>query len=199
MHPGSLTLGLALAAFLAPALLGVSIGATASAPLHHGQSEERGWPDGRQSHTVANRDRDTARQLYYRVMEEFRRKDYEAALAGFRFFMALHGKSPLAASAQYWVGECEFRLGRYQEAITAFSKAASVSKQSHKRAVATIKMALAYRKLGKDQAARVMLKRVLVEFPDTPEATVADKHLQRLLGQDSPIEEPESTGEQDES
>ena len=33
---------------------------------------------------------DDSRRLYDRVMEEFRHKDYDAALAGFRFFLELH-------------------------------------------------------------------------------------------------------------
>ena len=49
---------------------------------------------------------DTSRHLYDRVMEEFKHRDYEAALAGFRLFLELHGQTSLAANAQYWVGEC---------------------------------------------------------------------------------------------
>lgn len=52
--------------------------------------------------------RDTSRRLYDRVMEEFKQWDYEAALAGFRLFIELHGQSSLAANAQYWIGECQF-------------------------------------------------------------------------------------------
>ena len=63
---------------------------------------------------------DSSRHLYDRVMEEFKHRDYEAALAGFRFFLELHGHSSLAANAQYWVGECQYRLGRYKEALKSF-------------------------------------------------------------------------------
>ena len=63
---------------------------------------------------------DSSRHLYDRVMEEFKHRDYEAALAGFRFFLELHGQSSLAANAQYWVGECQYRLGRYKDALKSF-------------------------------------------------------------------------------
>jgi hypothetical protein len=43
---------------------------------------------------------DSARHMYDRVMEEFKRHDYGAALAGFRFFMDLHGQTSLAAKAK---------------------------------------------------------------------------------------------------
>jgi TolA-binding protein len=57
---------------------------------------------------------DTSRRLYDRVMEEFKHRDYEAALAGFRLFLELHGQTSLAANAQYWLGECQYRMGRYR-------------------------------------------------------------------------------------
>src|SRR5829696_6784498 len=63
---------------------------------------------------------DASRHLYDRVMEEFKHRDYEAALAGFRLFIELHRQSPLAANAQYWIGECQYRLGRYKEALNSF-------------------------------------------------------------------------------
>ena len=63
---------------------------------------------------------DDAHRLYDRVMEEFRHKDYAAALAGFRFFLELHGQSSLSANAQYWKGECQYRMGRYKDALDSF-------------------------------------------------------------------------------
>ena len=38
---------------------------------------------------------DTSRRLYDRIMEEFKHRDYEAALAGFRLFIEIHGQDQL--------------------------------------------------------------------------------------------------------
>ncbi len=96
---------------------------------------------------------DSPKRLYDRVMKEFQEKDYEAALAGFRFFLDLHGKSSLASSAQYWIGECEFRLGRYRDAMQSFELVLARYPSSPKVAAATLKKALTYEKLG--QASRI--------------------------------------------
>ncbi|HEX9155918.1 MAG TPA: hypothetical protein VF819_10165, partial [Nitrospira sp.] len=64
------------------------------------------------SYSAPTQVQDASRHLYDRVMEEFKHRDYEAALAGFRLFIELHGQTSLAANAQYWVGECQYRLGR---------------------------------------------------------------------------------------
>ena len=122
---------------------------------------------------------DSPKRLYERVMKEFQRKDYEAALAGFRFFLALHARSPLASSAQYWIGECEFRLGRYREAMQSFEAFLLHYPGSPKLAAATLKKALTYEKLGQPTESRILLERIMVDFPSTPEAEVAKKALKQ--------------------
>lgn len=118
------------------------------------------------------------RRLYDRVMAEFQRRDYEAALAGFRFFIELHGDSPLAGSAQYWMGECEFRLGRYQKAIAAFERVRARYPKSPKVASALLKSALSHAKLGQMLESKILLERVRVEFAGSPEARLAGQALQ---------------------
>ena len=81
---------------------------------------------------------DTSRRLYDRVMEEFKHRDYEAALAGFRFFIEVHGHSALAANAQYWMGECQYRMGRYKDALTSFYNVVSYYPLSQKLAASTL-------------------------------------------------------------
>ncbi len=121
---------------------------------------------------------DTSRHLYDRIMEEFKHRDYEAALAGFRLFLELHGQSSLAANAQYWVGECQFRMGRYKEALKAFYNVVSYYPLSPKLAASTLKLGQTYTKLKDQEKARMMFERVVDQYPDTPEAEVARKALE---------------------
>lgn len=120
---------------------------------------------------------DPPKRLYSRVMEEFQRKDYEAALAGFRLFLELHGRHPLASSALYWVGECEYRLDRFQDAVHSFEQVITRYPNSQKMASATLKKAMAYEKLKMGNEARILFQRVIVQFPRSPEAAAAKKAL----------------------
>jgi tol-pal system protein YbgF len=120
---------------------------------------------------------DTSRHLYDRVMEEFKHRDYEAALAGFRLFLELHGQTSLAANAQYWVGECQFRMGRYKDALKAFYNVVSYYPLSPKLAASTLKIGQTYTKLKDYEKARMMFERVVDQYPDSPEAEVARKAL----------------------
>ncbi len=123
---------------------------------------------------------DTSRRLYDRVMDEFRHRDYQAALAGFRFFLELHGKSGLAPSARYWLGECQYRLGQYEQAMDTFSNLVSYYPQNPKMAASTLKIGMTHTRLGQPEEARITFQRVVSEWPDSPEADVARKELSKF-------------------
>jgi tol-pal system protein YbgF len=120
---------------------------------------------------------DTSRHFYDRVMEEFRHGDYEAALAGFRLFIEVHRQSALAANAQYWIGECQYRLGRYQEALNAFYNVGFYNPLSPKLAASEFKIGQTYSRLGEYGKARLMFDRVLDQYSEGAEAQLARKAL----------------------
>ena len=123
---------------------------------------------------------DTSRHLYDRVMEEFDHGDYEAALAGFRLFIELNRQSALAANAQYWIGECQYRLGRYKDALDSFSNVGSYNSLSPKLAASAFKIGQTYSKLGDYERARLMFNGVLDQYPDGAEASSLARRLMAL-------------------
>ena len=120
---------------------------------------------------------DSSRHFYDRVMEEFKHGDYEAALAGFRLFIELHRQSALAANAQYWIGECQYRLGRYKDALDSFYNVGSYNPVSPKLAASAFKIGQTYSRLGEHERARLMFDRVLDQYPEGAEAHLARKAL----------------------
>jgi tol-pal system protein YbgF len=133
---------------------------------------------------------DTSRRLYDRVMDEFKHRDYEAALAGFRLFIELHGQSSLAANAQYWIGECQYRMGRYREALKSFYNVVSNYPLSPKLAASTLKIGQTYTKLGDYEKARMMFDRVVDQYPDSSEAELARKAIDATASKDDPVIQP---------
>lgn len=163
---------LAIILFGLPAAQPLALAASPQDPVSDQPSDQTGGQ-------VANRQTRTeaTRRLYDRVMEEYRQRDYRAALAGFQFFLAIHGKSSLALSARYWLGECQYRLGRYEEAINTFSELVSYYPASPKITATTLKIGLTYGRLGQQEEARITLQRVISEWPESIEADVARKEL----------------------
>lgn len=125
---------------------------------------------------------DATRHLYDRVMEEFKHRDYEAAMAGFRMFIELHGQSSLAANAQYWIGECQYRMGRYRDALKSFYDVVSNYPLSPKLPASTLKLGQTYTKLGDSEKARLMFDRVVDQYPDSAEAEIARKTIEATTG-----------------
>ena len=132
---------------------------------------------------------DTSRHLYDRVMEEFKHRDYEAALAGFRLFLELHSHTSLAANAQYWVGECQYRMGRYKEALKSFYNVVSSYPLSPKLAASTLKIGQTYTKMKDYDKARMMYERVVDQYPDSAEAEIAKKAIEVDSARTEPITE----------
>jgi tol-pal system protein YbgF len=130
---------------------------------------------------------DASRRLYDRVMEEFRHKDYAAALAGFRFFLELHGQSSLSANAQYWMGECQYRMGRHHDALASFFKLIADYPMSQKLAASTLKIGQIYTKQGDLEKATMMYERVTGQYPDSPEAEVARKAIEAAAATTEPV------------
>lgn len=130
---------------------------------------------------------DASRRLYDRVMEEFRHKDYNAALAGFRFFLALHGQSALSANAQYWMGECQYRMGHFTDALGSFYNVISYYPLSQKLAASTLKIGQIYTRQGEHEKAQMMYARVTDQYPDSVEAEVARKALETAAAKSEPL------------
>lgn len=127
---------------------------------------------------------DSTRHLYDRIMEEFKHRDYDAAMAGFRLFLELHGQSALAANAQYWIGECQFRTRRYRDALQSFYDVVANYPLSPKLPASTLKLGQTYIKLKDQENARLMFDRVVDQYPDSAEAEVARKAIEAMTTND---------------
>jgi tol-pal system protein YbgF len=129
---------------------------------------------------AATKVHDTSVHLYERVMDEYKHGDYEAALAGFRLFLELHRQSPLAANAQYWIGECQYRLGRYQDALNSLYNVRAYNAVSPKLAASAFKIGQTYSKLGEYEKARLTFDRVIDQYPHGVEAELARKAMDSM-------------------
>lgn len=127
---------------------------------------------------------DTSRQMYDRIMTEFKHREYDAALAGFNLFMELHSRSTLAPNAQYWIGECHYRMGRYQEALNSFYNVVMNYPLGPKQAASTLRLGQTYIKLGDHDHARVMFDRVVDQYPASSEADLARRAIELAAQRD---------------
>jgi tol-pal system protein YbgF len=116
---------------------------------------------------------------YNAALADYRAKQYDSAISGFKEVLTVAAGSSVADNAQYWIGECYDALGKNDLAIEAFNKVFDFPK-SNKRSDSQLKIGLILEKQGKKDQARDELKAVVDNYPGTTAAGIASAHLKTM-------------------
>lgn len=117
--------------------------------------------------------------LYRTGRESYETRHYDRAMAQFTQLLETAPEDELADNAQYWIGECYYGLGKYRQALTAFSKVFVYAK-TEKAADAQLKIARCHLALEEPDKARAAYQKLLDEYPDSQYAPTARRGLQDL-------------------
>jgi len=98
------------------------------------------------------------------------RGDYDVAEAAFRQFLQAHPKDPLAADAQYWVGESLYARQDYRGAADAFLSGYKQYPKSGKAADMLLKLGMSLAGLNQREAACATYAEVLKQYPKSSNA-----------------------------
>lgn len=116
-------------------------------------------------------------RLYDGALDQFKRGDYPGAIASFSSFVRTYPRSPLAASAQYWVGNAQFARKDYRGAIASQRVLLQSWPDSTKVPDALLNIASAQSELGDGAAARRTLEELITKFPQSESAGKARQRL----------------------
>jgi len=116
-------------------------------------------------------------QLYKEARTLLLAKDLENASDLFATFAKKHPDHALADNAVYWVGECHYTSGHYQEAINVFKGLVKSYPKAEKVPDALLKTGYAYISLDDSNRASHYLKLVLKKHPFSPAAEKAQIKL----------------------
>lgn len=119
-------------------------------------------------------------RAYESAFNLFKIGNYQAAIAGFQSFLKTYPASPLAANAQYWIGNSYSALRDYKSAIANQQKLISVYPASPKVPDAMLNMASSQVELGDKDTARRTLEDIVAKYPVSPAADSARKRLANL-------------------
>ncbi len=118
--------------------------------------------------------------LYQAAYSDYLRRNFDLAIAGFRQYLDTYPDTDLADNAAYWIGECYFSQGKFQQAIKEFDDVATRYPHSDKLASAWLKKGYAYLELGQRKEGVAQLQAVLKDFPHSDEANLARQRLRGL-------------------
>ena len=116
-------------------------------------------------------------RAYDAALDQFKRGDYPGAIAGFQVFVKNYPRSPLASSAQYWVGNAQFARKDYRASIASQRQLLQLWPDSAKVPDALLNIASAQSELGDSVAARRTLEELIGKFPQSESAIKAKQRL----------------------
>jgi len=117
--------------------------------------------------------------LYRAGRESYDARQYDRAIAQFTQLLETAPEDELADNAQFWIGECYWGLGKYRQALTAFSKV-FVYAETEKADDAQFKIARCHLELEEPDKARAAFQKLLDEYTDSEYAPTARRGLQDL-------------------
>ena len=122
--------------------------------------------------------------MYQAAYGDYLKHNYDIAVLGFQQYLQSFADTELSDNAAYWIGECYFGQGKFQQAIAQFDALQQRYPRSDKTASAWLKKGYALLELGQKQAGTAQLRKVIKDYPGSDEANLARQRL-RTLGVDA--------------
>jgi tol-pal system protein YbgF len=112
---------------------------------------------------------DSAQMLYQQGYGALLQKDYAGAEGAFRHLLQTYPDDPLAADAQYWIGETFYVRGQYKNAADAFLNGYKKYKSGQKAPDSLLKLGMSLAELGQKDAACSTFGELKTKFPQAPQ------------------------------
>ena len=116
-------------------------------------------------------------KAYEAALNQFKLANYPLAISAFNGFLVTYPSSPLAPSAQYWIGNAHYAQRDYRNTIAAQQKVLANWPDNPKAADAMLNMASAQAESGDARGARRTLEALVAKYPASPAAASAKQRL----------------------
>ncbi len=116
-------------------------------------------------------------RAYDAALDQFKSGNYSASLQSFIGFVRQYPRSPLAPSAQYWVGNAQYALKDYRGAIASQRQLMAVYPDSQKVPDAMLNISSSLIEIGDTAGAKRVLDDLVARFPASEAADRAKKRL----------------------
>jgi tol-pal system protein YbgF len=120
-----------------------------------------------------------AQEEYRSAWQALSGQQYDKAIQQFRTFQRKNATSEMADDAQYWIGESYFTRRDYNRAILEFNDVLKYRK-GDKVPAALLRQAEAFVEIGDKTDARLILQKLLNDYPNSLQAKDARERLQGL-------------------
>lgn len=116
-------------------------------------------------------------QLYERAFTYYQKGDFKNAKRLFEEYIEKFPKGKWIGQAYFWIGDIYFKENKYEEAILNYQKLIELPGWHPLKPTAMLKQAQAFRALGDVEAYKILLKKIINQYPNSKEAETAKKLL----------------------
>jgi tol-pal system protein YbgF len=121
------------------------------------------------------------KEVYSMAHTDYRKGNFQLAIAGFKIYTEQFPESPLVDDSIYWTGECFFSQGSFNEAIEQFNELIVNYPNGDKIPSAYLKKGICLIELGKKAEALSVLKLLVSKYPLEEETKIAQQKIKELF------------------
>lgn len=121
-----------------------------------------------------------AEAAYQKAFKLLKDSRYDQALVAFKSFLKDYPTNPFSDNAQYWLGETNYVMQKYELAINEYQALLSTYPDSKKVSHALLKIGYSYDALGNKPDAKKTLEDVKAQYPGTTAARLATERLRKI-------------------
>ncbi|MFQ6114527.1 MAG: tol-pal system YbgF family protein [bacterium] len=116
---------------------------------------------------------------YQSALDDAYAHQYVSAISQFRELLRLQDTDNLADNCQYWIGECYYAMGNFEQALAEFEKVFAFD-NNNKADDAQFMIGMAYIKLGDPNLAELELQNLLTFYQESEYISRAERQLFEL-------------------
>lgn len=114
---------------------------------------------------------------YASAYDLFKDGKFDKAREAFQNFLKQYPDTEYSDNAQFWIAECYYFENKYENAILEYEKVAKNYPEGDKVPYALLKQGIAFLNLGDKASAKLILQRVIKDYPHTNQARTAKAKL----------------------
>lgn len=116
-------------------------------------------------------------ELYQKAFNLYEKGEIEEAKKLFQEYIKTYPNGKWVGQSYFWIGEIYFKQKDYENAILNYQKLIELSGWHPLKPTAMLKEALAFKAIGDKEVYKILLKKLLREYPQSKEAQKAKKLL----------------------
>ncbi len=116
---------------------------------------------------------------YEEALNLYNNRHYREAIQRFQALIRENPNNSLSDNCQYWIGECYYSMGKYNQALVEFQKVFTFPR-SNKEDDAQLKIGMTYLRLGDKARAKEAFRTLIENYPKSEYVPIAKRYLNQL-------------------